>query len=134
MVLQFIVMIGMVGFCIWQFVEQVSAPSPVYLPLTYIICPILLVIGLGKRGVVTWPIATVLLLIEGHWIVGWIPGLLVGLTVIGNKWLMKKYPTDCPMCKKRIESWQEFERYHGIHVHAGECLDLLKTELHKGKC
>lgn len=129
MVLQILVLIGILGFCIWQIVVQIGAHGPVYLLIIYIGCSILLISGLGKRGVVTWPIATVLLLIAGHWIVGWIPVLLVGFTIIGNNWIMKKYPTDCAICQKRIESGQEFKYYHGIYVHAGKCFELLKSEL-----
>lgn len=131
MILQIVVLIGMIGFCIWQLVNQISTPSSVYIPVLYILCPILLIFGIGKRGVITWPLASILLLIQGHWIVGWIPALLVGFTIIGNDWLKKKYPTDCPMCQKRIEIGQEFKYHRGIYVHAGDCFNALKSELQK---
>ena len=125
MILRWIVLVAMIAFCISKIIAEVTAPGPAYLPLIYIVCPILLLAGLGKRGMFTWPLATILLLIEGHWIVGWIPAALVVFTVIGNKWLDKKHPTRCPVCNLDFEEGQELVKYNDILVHSGECLTKL---------
>jgi len=125
MILKFLVLIGMIAFCIWQFIQEISTPGPVYIPVIYIICPVLLLIGLGPRGVITWPLATILLLLERHWIVGFIPAALVGFTIVGNEWLKKKYPTKCQVCNNNFEEGQEVINYRGVHVHAGDCFDEL---------
>ena len=43
--------------------------------------------GLNKFGLMSWPVATLLLLLRGHWVVGWIPLAFVVFTVLGNKML-----------------------------------------------
>jgi len=91
-ILQILVLIGMVSFCIWQLILEVQATG--YIPITYIVTPILLLIGIHPRGILTWPLATILLLIRGHWLIGWIPAFLVVFTIYGNEWLKKKYPSD----------------------------------------
>lgn len=121
MVLRLLVSIGMIGFCLWQILQEMSTPGPVYVSLLYIGAIILIGIGQNDRGLFTWPLATILLLIEGHWIIGWVPAALVTFTVIGNEWLNKKYPTHCKVCKMPFEEGQKLVNYDGIQVHAGEC-------------
>ena len=96
MILRFLVLVGLIAFCVWQLFAQLSSPGPVYLPLVYIAVPILLVVGMGPRGVFTWPIAGILLLLQGHWIIGFVPPILVLFTVIGNEWLNKRYGPPSP--------------------------------------
>lgn len=52
--------------------------------ILYSACAVLFLSGLNPRGLVTWPIASLLLLSRGHWIVGWIPVALVVFNVVGN--------------------------------------------------
>jgi len=73
----------MAGFCIWQGI-QASMPTAM-VRILYSACAILLLSGLNPRGLITWPIASLLLLSRGHWIVGWIPVALVVFNVIGNR-------------------------------------------------
>lgn len=122
MILQYLVMLGMIAFCVWRLIVESGTPGPVYIPLIYIICPVLLVVGLGKRGVVTWPLATILLLLEGHWIIGWVPAALVTFTVLGNVWLDKRYPTTCAICGEPFEDGEEvLVDEDNRHVHSGAC-------------
>ncbi|MBN1918717.1 MAG: hypothetical protein JW889_12485 [Verrucomicrobia bacterium] len=86
--LRAVVCAGMVIFCVWQGIEAASAESPEgrhYLPIVYVLCPILLIAGLHPRGIVTWPAASVLLLVRGHFVLGWIPAGLVAFNLVGNK-------------------------------------------------
>ena len=83
MLLRLLVCLGMVGFCIWQGI-QASMPTGI-VRILYSACVILLLSGLNPKGLITWPIASLLLLSRGHWIVGWIPVALVVFNVIGNK-------------------------------------------------
>ena len=128
MILRFLVFVGITIFCILQIVQQMSGPGPVYLPLTYVGCIILLAIGFGPRGIFTWPLGTILLLIEGHWVVGWIPAVLVVFTLIGNKWLDKKHPTFCIVCGEPFEEGQEIVKYRGTKIHAGRCHRKVEEE------
>ncbi len=82
MLLRLVVCLGMVGFCIWQGI-QASMPTAM-VRILYSACAILLLSGLNPRGLITWPIAGLLLLSRGHWIVGWIPIALVVFNLIGN--------------------------------------------------
>ena len=123
MILQYLVMLGMIAFCVWRFVVELGMSGPVYIPLIYVMCPILLVVGLGKRGVITWPLATILLLLEGHWIIGWIPATLVTFTILGNMWLDKKYPTTCAICGEPFADGEEIlVDQDNRHIHSGDCL------------
>ncbi len=83
MLLRLVACLGMVGFCIWQGI-QASMPTAM-VRILYSACAILLLSGLNPRGLITWPIASLLLLSRGHWIVGWIPVALVVFNVIGNR-------------------------------------------------
>jgi len=83
MLLRLVVCLGMVGFCIWQGI-QASMPTNI-VRILYSACAILLLSGLNPRGLITWPIASLLLLSRGHWIVGWIPVALVVFNIIGNR-------------------------------------------------
>jgi len=88
MLLRLIVCIGMDIFCIWQGFAAAAVPAENgrhYFPGLYILCIILLSSGLNKFGLMTWPLATLLLLLRGHWIAGWIPLGLVVFTVLGNR-------------------------------------------------
>ncbi len=88
MPLRLLVCIGMVIYCIWQGFAAASIPTSNghnYFPFVYIMCVVLLFSGLNKFGLITWPLATVLLLFYGHWVVGWIPLALVLFNVFGNK-------------------------------------------------
>ena len=125
MILKYLTLIGMIVFCILNVIDQTNVPGPVYLPLIYMVSPILLIIGLGKKGVFLWPIVTILLLIEGHWIVGWIPAALVTFTIIGNEWLDKKYPVSCIICNQLFEEGEEVMKYKNQVVHANECYNEL---------
>lgn len=92
MVLRIIVAIGMTIFCVWQGFEAASIPSPEgrnYFPIIYIICPILLWSGMNPRGLITWPLATIFLLVRGHWFMAWIPLALVIFSVVGNEIIHK---------------------------------------------
>ncbi len=87
MLLRLVVCIGMVIFCVVQGFIAAETPTESgdhYFPLVYIICSVLLLAGLNPRGLITWPISTILLLLYGHWIVGWIPLGLVLFTLLGN--------------------------------------------------
>lgn len=128
MLLRLLVAIGMISFCLWQILQDVNAPGPAYLPLTYIGAIILIGVGLNKKGLFTWPLATILLLIEGHWIIGWIPVALVTFTVIGNEWLDKKYPTHCKVCKLPLENGQEIVDCDGTIVHAHKCSQTFQND------
>jgi hypothetical protein len=90
MLLRIVVCLAMVAFAIWQGVAVASIPSPEgrhYFPIIYIAVAVLLLAGVGPRGILTWPLATILLLIRGHWVVGWIPLVLVLFNLIGNELL-----------------------------------------------
>ena len=92
MVLRLVVFIGLVAFCVFEGLSAASVPSLEgrhYLPIVYILSPLLLLLGLGPKGVFTWPIVSVMLLYQGHWLVGWIPLLLVVFNIIGNEWVRK---------------------------------------------
>ena len=86
-----------VGFCVMQGCEAASVPSQsgrYYFPIIYIIAPILLLAGMNPKGLFTWPIVTLLLLIRGHWIVGWVPTGLVLFNLNGNSIIMRKSNAD----------------------------------------
>lgn len=79
--------LAMTTFSLWEGWVVASTPSPAgrsYLLIIYILVPILLWTGLSPRGLITWPLATVLLLLPGHWVAGWIPLALVVFNLIGN--------------------------------------------------
>ena len=106
MILRLLICIGMVVFCLWQGFAASNIPSPEgrhYFPIIYIVCPILLLTGLSPRGLVTWPVATVLLLLRGHFILGWVP---LGLVIfnVGGSWLTDRW------ILKRVSSWPEESR------------------------
>ena len=69
MLLRLITCIGMVIFCF-------KTGHPV--------AAILLMIGLNPLGLITWPIATIILISNGHTIAGWVPLGVVVFTLIGN--------------------------------------------------
>lgn len=90
MLLRLVVCIGMVIFCVWQGFVASSVPiesGDHYFPGVYLFCIIILSMGLNKFGLMSWPVATLLLLLRGHWVVGWIPLAFVVFTVLGNKML-----------------------------------------------
>lgn len=90
MLLRLIVCIGLDMFCVWQGLQAAAIATPDgrhYFPAVYIFCIVLLSSGLNKFGLISWPVTTILLLLYGHWIVGWIPLALVLFTVWGNKTL-----------------------------------------------
>lgn len=99
MLLRLLVCMGMVGFCIWQGI-QASMPTAM-VRILYSACAVLLLSGLNPRGLITWPIASVLLLSRGHWIVGWIPVALVAFNVIGNR-IASKGGTSVSNCSDKI--------------------------------
>jgi hypothetical protein len=66
--LRFLVCIGMVIFCALHYADA---------PIIYGICTAMLLVGVGLTpAFYSWIIVTILLLIRGHWEVGWIPGVL----------------------------------------------------------
>ena len=86
--LRIVIAIGMTVFCVWQAVVAASVPTEAgrhYVPILYFLVPVLLWGGLNRSGMLTWPMATVLLLVRAHWIVGWIPVALVIFNLIGNE-------------------------------------------------
>lgn len=88
MILRIVVCVGMCNFSLLQGFQEASIPAENgrhYFSAIYIFVIILLCSGLNKRGLITWPIATILLLIKGHFIAGWIPLGLVIFNLIGNK-------------------------------------------------
>jgi len=89
MILRLIVCIGTIVFCIYQISQEISIPGNSGVPFAYTSCIVLLLIGLSPKGVITWPIATVILLFEGHYIVGFIPLTLVIFNMIGNELINK---------------------------------------------
>lgn len=69
MLLRIAVAIAMTLFCAWQGFGAVSVPTETgrhYLPIVYLFVPVLLWSGLNPMGLVTWPIATILLILRGH--------------------------------------------------------------------
>jgi len=92
MLLRLLVCIAMVFFCVWQGIVAAGIPAENghnYFPFAYILSIVLLSSGLNKYGLFTWPIATAILLFRGHFIVGWVPIILVLYNIIGNKSLNK---------------------------------------------
>ena len=87
--LRIFVCVVMVAFSLWHFItESLSDHSlldALHYSGIYLIVSGLLVFGLGPRGLFTWPLATLLLLLRGHWVIGWIPLALVVFNLIGNK-------------------------------------------------
>jgi len=82
----------MVVFCIWQGIVASSITAENghhYFSFSYILAIVLLLSGLNKFGLITWPIATLILVLRGHFIIGWFPLILVLYNVIGNKLLNK---------------------------------------------
>ncbi len=91
--LRIVLAIGMTVFCVWQAFAAASVPTEAgryYVPILYVLVPVLLWGGLNPTGMLTWPIASVLLLFRGHWIVGWVPVALVVLNLIGNEVLGRR--------------------------------------------
>jgi len=91
------VAIAMTAFCLWQGLVSASMPSDAgrhYFPFLYVAVPLLLWSGLNRRGLLTWPLATVLLLLRGHWVVGWIPVALVVFNLIGNQVARKRWSSE----------------------------------------
>jgi hypothetical protein len=118
MLLRFFVCIGMIGFCVWQGLVASQVPSAAgrhYFPGIYILVPILLLAGLNKWGLISWPVATLLLLIKGHVIVGWIPVALLAVTVVGNKllgpalsdWKREAVDSVIARCREYAVGWGE---------------------------
>lgn len=88
MLLRVAIAIGITLFCVWQGFVAGSVPTDAgryYFPILYLLVPVLLWGGLNPKGMFTWPVASVLLLYRGHWIVGWVPAALVVLNLIGNE-------------------------------------------------
>ena len=86
--LRVVIAIGMTVFCVWQAVAAASVPTEAgryYVPMLYFLVPVLRWGGLNPRGLITWPVASLLLVVRGHWIVGWVPVALVVLNLIGNE-------------------------------------------------
>jgi hypothetical protein len=93
MILRVLVALSMTAFCAWEGFAAASVPSASgrnYLPVIYIAVPILLWSGLNPRGLITWPLATVLLLLRGHLFVGWVPLALVIFNLVGNEVARKR--------------------------------------------
>ena len=93
MVLRVLVAMVITAFCLWKGLGAASVPTETgryYLPIIYLVVPVLLWIGLKPRGLITWPVATVLLLIRGHWIVGWVPLALVLFNLVGNELVRRR--------------------------------------------
>ena len=88
MILRIIVAVGLTAFCILEGLAAATQPTSsghYYFPGVYILIPLLLLAGLGPRGLITWPIATIFLLLNGHVYLGWLPLLLVVYNLIGNE-------------------------------------------------
>lgn len=93
MVLRLIVCISMDIFCIWQGNLQASVVTETgrhYFPVVYLVCVILLTGGLNRFGLYTWPLTTLILLLKGHFFVGWIPLALVVFNLICNEMLKRR--------------------------------------------
>ncbi len=93
MILRIMIALAMTAFCAWQGLEVSSVPTEAgrnYFPFIYFTVPFLLWGGLNPMGMITWPLATILLLVQGHWIVGWIPVALVLFNVVMNEQLKKR--------------------------------------------
>jgi len=93
MILRILICIGVSIFSIMQGLQVASIPAENgrhYFPGIYIWIIVLLFSGFNKYGLITWPLASVLLLLKGHFIVGWIPVALVIFNIIGNKIVNKK--------------------------------------------
>lgn len=93
----------MTVFCVWQALAAASVATEAgryYLPIVYFIVPVLLWGGLKLTGMLTWPVASVLLLFRGHWIVGWVPLALVIFNLIVNDVLRRRRP---PWVTKQVD-------------------------------
>lgn len=93
MALRIVTALAMTAYCLWRGLEVSSVPTEAgqyYFPLIYIAVPLLLWGGLNPIGMITWPLATILLLVQGHWIVGWIPVALVVFNVVANEQLNRR--------------------------------------------
>jgi len=87
MLLRLLICFAMIIFCIWQGLVAAGIPDENgrhYFPLAYILSIVLLSSGLNKFGLITWPIVTLILIIRGHYIIGWTPLIFVLYNVIGN--------------------------------------------------
>jgi len=93
MMLRLVVCILMVAFCVWQGFLAASIPTEngdYYFPGAYSFAIGFLVTGCNKFGIIGWPIATFILLLRGHFIVGWIPLALVVFNLAGNYLIDRK--------------------------------------------
>jgi len=93
MVLRILVCVAISIFSIIQGFQSASILAingRYYFPGIYIWVVVLLFSGFNKFGLITWPLASALLLLKGHFVVGWIPVALVIFNIIGNKIVDKK--------------------------------------------
>lgn len=88
MVLRPLVAIVIIAFCIYRLYLDATQPdseTSTSFGISYLVVPFLMVWWKGAGGMVRWTIASLmLLLLEGHWIVGWLPGATVAFNLIGN--------------------------------------------------
>ncbi|MCK5762513.1 MAG: hypothetical protein KAH05_00175 [Clostridiales bacterium] len=92
MLLRLLVCIAIIIFCIWQGLVAAGIPAENgrnYFPFAYILAIVLLSSGLNKFGLITWPLVTLILVVRGHLIIGWIPLIFILYNVFGNKLLNK---------------------------------------------
>ena len=88
MLLRILVALGMTAFCVFEGFSAASVPTDggdFYFPFEYLLVPVLLWGGLNPSGLISWPIASLMLLLSGHWILGWVPVGLVVINLIGNR-------------------------------------------------
>ncbi len=115
MLLRIVVAIGMTAYCIIEGAAAVSVPSAAgrnYLPVVYLATPILLWAGLNPRGLITWPVASILLLASGHWTIGWVPIGLVAVNVVGNEMIRRHAPAAVPDASDNMTNvMNNFVRY-----------------------
>ena len=97
MLVRIVVCVALILFCVHQAITGLIYPSEsggYYISMAYIAVPVLLLLGLNRRGLLTWPIASLVLLLKGHWIVGWVPVALVLINIIGNALVNARSPED----------------------------------------
>jgi len=123
MLLRLMVCVGMVGFCIWHGIHATMPTAMVR--LLYSACAILLLSGLNPRGLITWPIASLLLLSRGHWFVGWIPLGLVVFNIIGNE-LAGRHDPNAIRCSNLV--------LQGFRTINAKCLRHLGNEDESSRC
>ena len=120
-ILRIVVVIGVSIFCLYHGWKAALIPSPQgrnYFPFFYSVPILLMMGGAGKGGLYFWPLATIVLLIKGHWIFGWIPLLMTLFTIIwGVLRFSIEYNENTKIKPKKINqsvttmSVKEFSRY-----------------------